>query len=215
MAAIAKERALQIARDHAASVPLDHPDYRLGFDLSGRIGDEWLFAYRIECLKDIPPEQRERFAGAGGFVVSAEGQVRELSVPMYMEAERKVGAHWDTIAIDLSSVRSTTQLMDVFGEALELGGPHGNVQVQGPADGRGWGKNWNALLDSLTCLDTGGIWGTSRKLRFPLRLELKNSSGYRAADPEGFATLIDVLEDAREQNAESDLEFAYRFELDA
>ena len=90
MAAIAKEQALQIAMDHAARVPLDHPDYRLRFDLSGRIGDDWLFAYRIECLKDIPPEEQVQFAGAGGFVVSAIGQVRDLSVPMFMEAQRKV-----------------------------------------------------------------------------------------------------------------------------
>ena len=76
--------------DHAARVPLDHPDYRLRFDLSGRIGDDWLFAYRIECLKDIPPGEQEQFAGAGGFLVSAKGQVRDLSVPMFMEAQRKV-----------------------------------------------------------------------------------------------------------------------------
>ena len=126
-----------------------------------------------------------------------------------------MGAPGDTIAIDLESVRSTAQLMNVIGEALELGGPNGNVHVQNPTDGKGWGKNWSALLDSLTCLDTGGIWGTSQKRRFPLRLELKNSAGYRTADPTGFATLVEVLEDARERYAESDLEFAYRFEHDA
>ena len=90
MAAISKERALQLAMDHAARVPFDHPDYRLGFELSGRIGDEWLFAYRIECLKHIPPEEQEQFAGAGGFIVSANGQVRDLALPAFMEAERKV-----------------------------------------------------------------------------------------------------------------------------
>ena len=126
-----------------------------------------------------------------------------------------MGAHGDTIAVDLDGVRSTPQLMDVFGEALELGGPKGNVHVQSPADGKGWGKNWNALLDSLTCLDTGGIWGTSRRLRFPLRLELKNSATYRDSDPNGFATLMEVLEDTRERYAENDLEFAYRVEHDA
>jgi hypothetical protein len=63
----------------------------LAFELSGRIGDEWLFAYRIECLKDIPPEEHEQFAGAGGFIVSAKGEVHDLSVPMFVEAERKVG----------------------------------------------------------------------------------------------------------------------------
>ena len=90
MAAIAREQALRIATDHAARVPLDHPDYRLRFDLSGRIGDEWLFAYRIECLKNTPPEEQMQFAGAGGFIVSAKGEVRDLSVPMFMEAARKI-----------------------------------------------------------------------------------------------------------------------------
>jgi hypothetical protein len=105
--------------------------------------------------------------------------------------------------------------MDAFGEALELGGPSGNFEVQSPADGRGWGKNWDALLDSLTCLDTGGIWGNSRRLRFPLQLELKNLAAYRAADPKGFATLIEVLEDARQRYAGDDLDFTYRLDLGA
>jgi hypothetical protein len=90
MSAITKEQAQQLAKDHAARVPLSHPDYRLGFTLSGRIGDEWLFAYRIECLKNVPPEEQEQFAGAGGFIVSAQGQARDLSVPMFIEAERKI-----------------------------------------------------------------------------------------------------------------------------
>ncbi len=92
MAAIAKEEALRIAKEHVAGVPLDHPDYRFGFELSGSIGDEWLFAYRIRCVKDIPEEKQERFAGAGGFLVSAKGEVRDLSVPMFIEAERKAKA---------------------------------------------------------------------------------------------------------------------------
>jgi len=90
MATIAKEEALRIATDHATRVPLDHPDYRLGFELSGRVGDDWLFAYRIHCLKDIPPGEQERFAGAGGFLVSAKGEVRDLSVQMFVEVERNV-----------------------------------------------------------------------------------------------------------------------------
>jgi hypothetical protein len=90
MATIAKQRALQIATDHAARVTLGHPDYRMGFELSGRIGDDWLFAYRIQCRKDIPVSEQEQFAGAGGFIVSANGDTRDLSVPMFIEAERKV-----------------------------------------------------------------------------------------------------------------------------
>jgi len=92
MAAIAKEEALRIATTHVGRAPLDHPDYRLGFELSGSIGNEWLFAYRIHCIKDIPEEEQEHFAGAGGFLVSAQGEVRDLSVPMCIEAERKVVA---------------------------------------------------------------------------------------------------------------------------
>jgi RNAse (barnase) inhibitor barstar len=126
-----------------------------------------------------------------------------------------MGAPGDVIAVDLEGVQSTPELMDVFGEALELGGPSGNARVQSPTDGRGWGKNWNALLDGLTCLDTGGIWGTSRKVRFPLQLELKNLATYRAADPVGFATLIEVLEDARQRYAENELKFTYRLDDDA
>lgn len=91
MAAIAKDEALRIATAHVGRIPLDHPDYRLAFDLSGPIGDEWLFAYRIHCVKNISEEEQERFAGAGGFLVSAQGEVRDLSVPMFIEAERKVG----------------------------------------------------------------------------------------------------------------------------
>jgi RNAse (barnase) inhibitor barstar len=126
-----------------------------------------------------------------------------------------MSARGDTVVVDLQGVRSTAQLMDALGKALELGGPNGNVQVESPTDGRGWGKNWDALLDSLTYLDTGGIWGTSRKLRFPLRLELKNLSTYRATDQEGFATLVEVLETARERYAENDLQFTYRVQHDA
>ena len=92
MPAVTKERALQIAQSHIAEASLGHPDYRLVFDISGQVGDEWLFAYRIECLKDIPPEEWERFAGAGGFIVSPSGQVRDISVPMFIEAERKLRA---------------------------------------------------------------------------------------------------------------------------
>lgn len=92
MAAIAKDEALGIATAHVGRARLDHPDYRLGFELFGLIGDEWLFAYRIHCVKDIPEEEQERFAGAGGFLVSAQGKVRDLSVPMFIDAERKVEA---------------------------------------------------------------------------------------------------------------------------
>ena len=92
MARIAKERALEIAAQHAGGVPLGHPDYRMSAELTGAVDDEWLFAYRVKCLKDIPPMEQEQFAGPGGFLVGVRGQVRELSVPMFMEAAKKVEA---------------------------------------------------------------------------------------------------------------------------
>jgi len=87
---VTKEQAIKIATEHTAQVPLDHPDYRMNFELTGSLGDEWLFEYLIECLKDIPLEKQELFAGAGGFVVSSTGQVRGLTVPMFSEAEQLV-----------------------------------------------------------------------------------------------------------------------------
>ena len=121
----------------------------------------------------------------------------------------------ETIVIDLRAVRSEAQLMDALGEALELGGPNGNVLIAHSSDGKGWGKNWDALLDSLSCLDTGGIWGTSRKLRFPLRLTLKNASAFRRSDKESCSVLLEVLEDARARYAKHGLEFAYEVDHDA
>lgn len=117
-----------------------------------------------------------------------------------------MSARGETITVDLRAVQSTPQLMDVLGEALQLGGPDGNVD---PADGKGWGKNWDALYDSLRCLDSGGIWGTNRKPQFPLRMALKNSATLRSADREGYSLLLEVLEDTREWYARHGLEFAF------
>ena len=88
--AIGQEEAIRIATDHTGRVQLDDRDYRMEFKLVGMVGNDWLFAYRIRCLKDIPPEKQERFLGAGGFLVSAAGEVQDLSVPTFMQAEPKV-----------------------------------------------------------------------------------------------------------------------------
>ena len=82
-----KEQAIKLAEEHTSQVTLDHPDYRLNCKLIGNIDEEWLFSYQIECLKNIPIEKQQQFAGAAGFIVSSTGQVRELTVPMYIEAE--------------------------------------------------------------------------------------------------------------------------------
>ena len=85
-----KDAALRMAAAHVAGVPLEHPHYRLGFELSGTIDDGWLFAYRLDCVQDIPEEEQECFAGAAGFIVSARGDLCELSVPLFIEAQQKL-----------------------------------------------------------------------------------------------------------------------------
>ena len=115
----------------------------------------------------------------------------------------------ETFVVDLGTVRSEEQLLDLLGDALELGGPDGNVNVAHPGEAKGWGKNWNALLDSLTCLDTGGIWGTSRRFTFPLKLEFANSSAFRDADPISYSILLEVLETVRGRYAHDGVEFSY------
>jgi hypothetical protein len=90
MVTIGKEEAVKIAEKHASALHLDHPDYRMECELRGRTPDGWLFSYRIRCLKDIPPQEQEKFAGAPGFLVSRDGATRELSWPMYVEIERRL-----------------------------------------------------------------------------------------------------------------------------
>jgi len=87
--AVGQVEAIRIATDHTGRIQLDDRDYRMEFELVGMVGNDWLFAYRIRCLKDILPKKQERFAGAGGFLVSVAGEVQDLSVPMFIQAERK------------------------------------------------------------------------------------------------------------------------------
>ena len=118
----------------------------------------------------------------------------------------------ETVVLDLYHVRSKEQLIDLLGEKLELGGPAGNHPVTAVDAGRGWGRNWDALKDSLAYLDSGGIWGTSRPFRFPLRIRFANSSNYRKADPQGFETLAGILGDVQGIYAKDGMRFSYEFD---
>lgn len=92
MAAIGKEDAVRLAEEHASASRLDHPDYRMGCELRGSTSEGWLFSFRIRCIKDIPPQEQEKFAGAAGFLISRDGAARDLSWPMYAEVEKGVVA---------------------------------------------------------------------------------------------------------------------------
>jgi hypothetical protein len=115
----------------------------------------------------------------------------------------------EIIEVDLTSVGSKQELLHLLGEIFELGGPGGNVPVTGPTEGKGWGCNWDALADSLSCLSEGGIWGTSRVFQFPLFVTFKGSATYRASDPEGYTTFVEILEGTRSLYASEDLQFDY------
>jgi hypothetical protein len=90
MVTITKEDAVKLAEKHAGAIHLDHPDYRMECELRGNTAEGWLFTFRICCTKDIPSQDQEKFAGARGFLVSREGEIRDLSWPMYAEMEKEL-----------------------------------------------------------------------------------------------------------------------------
>ena len=88
---VPREEAIRIASVHLAEIELGHPDYRLVSDLLGQDrSGRWVFSYRVECLKDIPPESQERWGGAGGFMVAADGGVQVLAWPAFQEKRRRL-----------------------------------------------------------------------------------------------------------------------------
>ena len=100
--------------------------------------------------------------------------------------------HSNKVVIDLSLCTSEEELLRAFGKAFEFGGPDGNHKTC-VGDHSGWGMNWAALEDSLSCVDSGGIWGSSRKFAFPLALELTNTATIHEVGESYFARLIDIL----------------------
>lgn len=112
------------------------------------------------------------------------------------------------VYIDLRGLRCEEEVLDAFVKAFEFGSPNGNVAVTGPREG--WGRNWDAMQDSLLHLAAGGIGSSSRVVRFPLRLWLFHSAEYRVSDPRGFAILLEILEATRKHYASKSMHFAYR-----
>jgi hypothetical protein len=113
------------------------------------------------------------------------------------------------VQIDLQNITNERELLREFGAKLELGGSDGNVHVAGINAGRGWGMNWDALADSLTCLDTGGIWGTSFRFEFPMIVELLNSNKYAQESAKDFELLVAVLRSTAEFYSKAGMVFKY------
>ena len=120
-----------------------------------------------------------------------------------------MGAHLHVIEIDPNAVATKEQLLDRLGEALELGGPSGNHVVSDSTSNSGWGRNWDALADSLCYLDSGGIWGTSRQFKFPMLLALVHSKTLQQRDPKALETLVEILVDTKNTYASHSMNFEF------
>ena len=99
------------------------------------------------------------------------------------------------IIINLSGLKTKEEILHKFGEVFEFGGPDGNIPVKSPDQGNGWGFNWDAMNDSFRSLEEGGIWGTSKKFTFPLKIEISNYNKFKENDSESFRILKEILDD--------------------
>jgi hypothetical protein len=102
-----------------------------------------------------------------------------------------------TVRIDLGSIESKSALIALLGETFNFGGTDGNRPVDAVNSGSGWGMNWDAVADSFCYLESGGIWGTSPKFAFPLRLEFESAGACEERLPEAFAVLKEILYETR------------------
>lgn len=98
------------------------------------------------------------------------------------------------VTINLKDCNNEEKVLSKIGEILFLGGIDGNIPGKSDVTMKGWGLNWDALNDSLSCLDTGGIWGNSPKFKFPLQLIFVNCSSLKKNDPSTFMVLKETLE---------------------
>ena len=117
----------------------------------------------------------------------------------------------EVLRIDLGAVHSEDELLSCLGEVFEFGGPNGNVRADSRVTGKGWGMNWNAVFDSLSYLDTGGIYGTSRIPKFPLCVKFIGGKKYKASHPASYVILADILAQQQGAYALRDLRFVCEF----
>lgn len=112
------------------------------------------------------------------------------------------------LTISIQGKRSKADVLAAMGKALQLGGPDGNHPVF-PGEESGWGMNWDALFDCLLNLHSGGIWGTSPIIEFPLELVISGAEAFARKNPDAFAVLNDVLEQTRETYARTGRVFGF------
>ncbi len=114
----------------------------------------------------------------------------------------------NVLTISIKGQHTKADVLAAMGEALQLGGPGGNHPVR-PGEESGWGMNWDALFDCLLNLHSGGIWGTSPVIAFPLELVITGADAFARDNPDTFAVLTDVLEQTRETYARTGRVFEF------
>ncbi len=115
----------------------------------------------------------------------------------------------EKVTINLSDTRSEKNLLELFGEVFQFGGPKGNIPCGNLTEHKGWGMNWDALFDSMSDLGTGGIWGNAKKFNFPLVIELQNFDAYESSDSKGAQILREILDDTKRYYANDGKSFDY------
>lgn len=87
------------------------------------------------------------------------------------------------ITIDLKGIKTKDQVLEKIGQALEF---------------VNWGMNWDALNDSLESMDAGGIEGTGKKFKYPIKVIFENNQELQENDSETFNTLREIFEQKSE-----------------
>jgi hypothetical protein len=102
----------------------------------------------------------------------------------------------DVVSVDLIGATSEEALIAALGRALQFGGPMPEDNIcatDAPDDNRGYGFNWNAVIDCFRYVGEGGIWGTSRAFNFPLSLLFINSTHLSREQGSPLQTMMEVL----------------------
>ncbi|MFH1443633.1 MAG: barstar family protein [Candidatus Micrarchaeota archaeon] len=90
------------------------------------------------------------------------------------------------IHVDLFGCKDSEDVQLRFGEIFQFGGPKGNIAAKADVMDIGWGINWDAFIDCLRDLEVGGIWGSAKKVVFPLKIKILNYQEFLALDTKGF-----------------------------
>jgi hypothetical protein len=84
---VTREKAIEIARQHLADIPLPSSQYRWILAEPRQTSEGWIFDFRFECLEDPLPEDWDAMSGAPGFTVYNDGSVEDLTWHEYQSSQ--------------------------------------------------------------------------------------------------------------------------------